>query len=127
MAVLVLAGCGGEDGSCDTTAAMAQAAICEAGKTESCPCPGGTMGAQSCNADGSKWGECACADPDSAKNTDPTVACSDPADPQEYAVEDRCPSKQLMFASCSAEIVASGVCYHLPGSLLYCCITVNQQ
>lgn len=34
--------------------------VCDPGKQDACPCPGGTEGAQSCNADGSGFNECQC-------------------------------------------------------------------
>lgn len=34
--------------------------VCDPGKQTSCACPGGTQGAQSCNADGSGFNECQC-------------------------------------------------------------------
>lgn len=37
-----------------------QSAVCVAGKTETCACPDGTMGAQTCDATGSGFGACEC-------------------------------------------------------------------
>lgn len=34
--------------------------VCEPGKSEECTCPGGAIGGQRCEDDGSKWGECVC-------------------------------------------------------------------
>lgn len=33
---------------------------CSENETQECACPGGAMGAQSCNADGSGWSKCQC-------------------------------------------------------------------
>jgi len=50
--------CGSSDSGTSTAAAEV---TCSPGKTESCACVGaGDVGAQTCDADGHGWGECAC-------------------------------------------------------------------
>lgn len=56
---LLVAGCGGTDDS-GSTDGVGRA--CEAGRVAECPCEDGSMGIQTCNEDGSAWGECVCVD-----------------------------------------------------------------
>lgn len=55
LLLLVLVQCS-SDPAADPTAER----VCDPGKQDACPCPGGTEGAQSCNADGSGFNECQC-------------------------------------------------------------------
>lgn len=63
MALLLAAttlGCGGD-------------AACVPGEQVECACPGGTVGAQACNADGDAFGDCSC------DGTNPSAGGSGPA------------------------------------------------
>ena len=51
LCALLLA-CGGEDSASEPA--------CEAGRTEACACPDGSMGAQTCASNGESWGICRC-------------------------------------------------------------------
>ena len=56
-------------------------AICDAGGTQTCVCPGGDPGAQTCSSDGSRWGDCECgADDDDSGSTDDDDATDPPDD-----------------------------------------------
>jgi hypothetical protein len=57
---LVVVGCG-DDGS---------GSVCEPGETQECTCTDGSDGAQSCEDDGSGWGECECDGGDSDSDSD---------------------------------------------------------
>lgn len=58
------AACSGDDGGGGT--------VCTPGKTESCPCPGGGEGSQTCAADGAVYLPCECPDTTSGSDTDTT-------------------------------------------------------
>lgn len=58
---LLVAGCGGGDDSAPTGNVDR---ACEAGRVAECPCEDGSMGIQTCNEDGSAWGECGCSMPE---------------------------------------------------------------
>lgn len=55
--------------------------ICAPGTTQSCICPGGASGVQTCNSAGSGWDACVCSSPDTSTDTGvPDVAPDTPAD-----------------------------------------------
>lgn len=53
---VVLLGCGGAESS----------PRCEAGRVQSCPCAGGSMGTQECGPSGTAWSACVCSSSDAA-------------------------------------------------------------
>jgi hypothetical protein len=58
---LAARGNGGSVASADAGHAGAKSLLCVPGKSDQCAGPGGCFGGQSCNADGSGFGECVCA------------------------------------------------------------------
>jgi hypothetical protein len=59
VTAILPAGCGSSDQG-----------FCDPGSTQPCVCASGTEGAQVCDSDGERWGECTCLEPDTSTDAD---------------------------------------------------------
>lgn len=65
LAVLLAAACGSESTTrYVTNGDSGVPGSCDPGRSELCIGPAGCQGGQTCNGDGTAWGECLCTDPD---------------------------------------------------------------
>lgn len=119
--VLLAAGCSGGGGSDPTSQMPAVTAVCEAGRTEACPCVDGAMGAQTCDADGGGWAACKCASDRAApKQYKPDSVCT--LDTSEAAM-----TEGLVKSTCGSWPVRifTGCMVPDDGVLIGCKSTVN--
>lgn len=81
VGVLMVVGCGADtDGMYfpgNENSSSSGNLVCTPGKTEECPCPGGSLGAQSCNDSGTKYLECQCSAVNGSGGNDSSSSSTD--------------------------------------------------
>ena len=101
LGVLVLVGCGGVE----------SAPRCEPGRVQSCPCVGGTQGAQECGLGGA-WSACVCSSADAGSDARADVAVArDAVRDAARPVDPRCARFATETSWC--EVGDAGVCVDL--------------